>query len=106
MLPFFEKRTILTGQKYAKKAFAFVFIFSSFCPEMVWRLHRKRNKGSSKSGFTVSYFSFMEAAAPQFSADSFSIYARVTERCGKLFGYKLLLGPCKAAPLSRSSCNA
>lgn len=77
---------ILTGQKYAKRHWLLFFIFPSFCPEMVWRLHRKRNKGRRKSGFTFSYFSFMKAAAPQFSADSLSIYARVREQCVKLFG--------------------
>lgn len=104
MLPFFKKWMILTGQKVHWKAFGFIFIFSSFFPEMVWRLHRKRNKGRRKSGFVFSYISFMEVAAPQFSADLLSIYTKVAEQCGKLFGQKLLLGPCEAAPLSRSSC--
>lgn len=52
---------------------------------MVWRLHRKGNKERGKLGFIFSYFSCMEAAAPQLSAHSLPIYARITEQRVKLF---------------------
>lgn len=104
MFPSIKKWIVSTGQEVHQNPLGFVFIFSSFCPEMVWMLHRKRNKGRRKSGFVFNYISFMEVAAPQFSADSLSIYTKVAEQHGKFFRKKLLLGLCKAAPLSRSSC--
>jgi len=88
-----------------KKAFAFVFIFSSFCPETMQRLQRKRNKWRGKSGFIFSYFCFTEAAAPQFLQTHSQFIPGLTEQCRKISQQKLLLGLCKAAALSRSSCN-
>lgn len=77
----------------------FFCLYFSFYPEMVWRLHRKRNERRKKPGFTFSSLFFVEVTALQFSADS-QFFARVTTVWEA--GWKLFLGK-KAPSLGKSS---